>query len=926
MIHPIWSNPINKLDLLPPTAVSRAVKNSPKWQKAMLDGFEYIGREQFYENAKFWDNYRMVDGKMSYMDLREAIPQLSQLAALLDDADIPTEIRHYPLIDGIIRDIVSKFIDSQDNFHITDTGEIAQNEYLRYYDEELMKMINERITKEIDMRLAERGINPKTDQEFSSPEEKQQYLQQMEQERQKATPEEASLYEKPKFKTAGMKWAENILKQDRERFRLKGFEKTELRDKLLSGRWFREYKVNIDTYRPIRWDSRNTFFSKEVDAQYPQDCSYVGRLHFMTPQEVNKKWHEHIPTNIKEQLLGGNKNWKNMTTYGDVTGNFSFENINDWATPKWVPFAGYHDYNFYLNLQDQFGLPMGEATSVDPLSGETTVSDRFLPRYHSQVSASGYDRFAKIIRDDFRHRTDLCQVTEVYFVAEDYWGILTYRTKTGMLTTIDVTEDLLKEFIKENKIKQVFTGKLYDAFDAGRDISEEDENTIRWFTRPVVYEGVKISSINLDKDLYLYCRPCEHQIKGDSDFDVKLPVAGWIGKPYADKVAVWQSLYNLVMNQMMNMLEKEIGMFFMFDIGFLPSEFADKGDTVDSIIEIRNLIRDTGFFPTASSIDTQRNNTFMNQFAAHNLTQTQSIQLRIQLAEWIKKQAYETLGSNPQLALQPTKYETAKGVQVSNKASYSQVSEIFEEFNDGLKQAWEVHLAVAQYCSSHNKEHNLSYTKSDGSMAFLKIADPNLPLRRLGLIPTQDSRKREEIENYRQWLFQTNTLGADPLDVAKLIFSDSSLEMIELAKQATIRKMQQQEQQHQREMQLQEQKAQLEDQNNQKDHIRQMERDAKNNETKVVVSSQNARGRALDNYDTPEAASNEITKAEKLGIEQAKIDSAQTIKQMEVDSKNEQSNRDFELRQQELQLKMREIAQKEQAKNIDKYIATINKN
>ena len=62
-------------------------------------------------------------------------------------------------------------------------------------------------------------------------------------------------------------------------------------------------------------------------------------------------------------------------------------------------------------------------------------------------------------------------------------------------------------------------------------------------------EGLKVQSENLTEPLYLYCRPCEHQIKGDSEFDRWLPVAGYIGKSSAKKIEPYQAKYNLCMNQ-----------------------------------------------------------------------------------------------------------------------------------------------------------------------------------------------------------------------------------------------------------------------------------------------------------------------------------------------------------------------------------------
>jgi len=926
MIYPLWQNSISKNDILPPRLVKKNVRDSKAWQKAMMDAFEQIGREQFFENSKYWDYYRMVNGRMSYQELREAVPQLDKTAQLLENAEIPAFLKHYDLIGGIIRDICAKFIDSQDQFHIADLGEVAENETLRYYNDRIVEVLNQGFEKEIKYRLAKRGFNPDTNQDFASEEEKQAYLQKIQEETQKATPEEKPLYDKPKFKTIGVKWAEHVMEKDEEKFDLREFKKLELKDKLLTGRWFREYKIGLDDYKCYHWDPRNTFISKEVDIKQPQKAEYIGRFHFMTPVEFIRKYHEHISSDTKKQLMGGNPDWKNYVGNSAITNAIAPETIKDWSTPQWVPFEGYHDYNFNLNLQDMTGIPMGEATWLDNETGEYRQTDRYLPRYHAKTSFSNYYRYASALREDFQHRKDLCQVTEAYFIVEEYWGILTYRSETGLLVTVDVTEDILPEFLKENNIKQNFKSIMADEFKLGRQITDEDENTIRWYTRPVTYEGVKVSCLNLPEDLYLYCKAMDYQIKGSSDFERILPVAGWVGEPFANKIMPYQASYNLCMNQIYNMLEKEIGMFFLLDVAFIPSEFNEHGTVEDAVIELRELAKDVGFLPIATSGDAQRNNTHFNQFSTQNLSYAPQIQSRITLAEYYKKQAYESIGSNPQLALQPTTYETATGVQIGNKAKYSQVSEIFQEFNMGLKGAWEVHLAVAQYAQSNKKDLSLTYTKSDGSLAFLQISDPNLPLRRFGIIPTTDSKRRAEIENYKQWLIQTNTVGADPLEVAKLLFSDSARELMEIAYRAMERRAQAEDKKHQQDMQLQDQKAQLDDQKAQREHERQLQRDEKNNEARISAAAIKAKGDSLDNYDNASQAASEIDKTEQRALEQNKLDHATSLKEMDADTKKYETDRNFELRMKELELKAQELRQKANAEENKRYIATINKN
>ena len=104
---------------------------------SVMDSFEHIGLQQFRENMKFWDYYRMVDGKMSYQELKEVIPHLDDLQQLLDGVGIPTFLKHYDILGTIINQLVGKYIDMQDKFHIADIGELAENEFLRFKNEQI---------------------------------------------------------------------------------------------------------------------------------------------------------------------------------------------------------------------------------------------------------------------------------------------------------------------------------------------------------------------------------------------------------------------------------------------------------------------------------------------------------------------------------------------------------------------------------------------------------------------------------------------------------------------------------------------------------------------------------------------------------------------------------------------------------------------
>lgn len=912
-----WVNNINKSDILPPLTVRKTVKESKQWQMAVLDSFEHIGIRQFEENTKFWDYYRMVDGKMSYQELKEVIPHMNNLQDLLDGVGVPSFLKHYDILGSIINQLVGKYIEFQDNFHVVDTGEIAQNEFLRFKDEIIQKALIEIIDNEVNMYLAKNGFDPEANQQFESPEQQQQYITKLEEAKNKFTPNDTKNSSGNKFKTVGIQWGEATMDKDREELKISKHEKEEFKDKLLTGRCFREYKIGYDNYYTVTWSPKNTFFSKELSSEFVQDGEYVGRVHFYTPSEVIKTYGHLIPTDTQKRLLGGNETWKSFLGEGIYTGTVEQALDKNFNVPTRVPFHGYHDYNFYLGLQDHLNIPMGEMTIFDK-DGSERVVDRYLPRQHNR-NVGAYNYYANILRDDFVHRDDLCQVTEVYFRAYDLWGYLTYEDDKGTVVTEEVTEDILKDFLKENNIKGTFKESMFDIQD------KFEVNTLKWIYRPVVYEGVKVQSGNLQESLYLYCRPCDHQIKGTSEFDVKLPVSGYIGKAIAPKIMPFQASYNIAMNQLYNLMEKEVGIFFLLDTALIPDDIEGWGDTEEAMVAMMNMAKDIGIMPVSTSGDAIKNNNNFNQFSTYNLSFAPQMQQRISMAEFYKMKAFEVIGINPGRNLQPEKYVTAEGVKISNEESYAQVAELYEDMGEYVQRTWELHLSVAQYCQSNKKDITIAYTKSDASLQFLKISDPSFPLRRLGLLPSKDGRKRKELETFKQYLFQTNTLGSDTLEVAKLMASDTMTEVLDIAQNERRKKLEQDELTHKRQQELVAQQGQQAAEGRKEQFQMDMEIEKEKSNSRIRAAELTAKGRAADNDASAESFS-EITETANLALKEKQVTGKIDLDTKELSRKETKDQEDRKLRIAELTQRAKELEAKIKMSSDAKYIATVNKN
>ena len=908
-------NSLAKSDSLPPMTLPKKVKQKDEWKQSVMDSFEYIGLKQLHENLSFFDNFRMVDGKLTFQELSDVVPHLSSLEDLLSGAGIPTFLRHYDITSIIVNTIVDKYVDLQDKFHVTDTGEVAQNDFLRFKTDEIKKLIGDVINNTVNMHLAEQGLTPEGKQ-FNSEEEQQQFMQQLEEAKKQFTPADTQRATASSFKTIGTQWAEATLDHDKERFNLQKLGKRNLKDYLISGRCFREYKIYHDKYQPIHWDPRNVFFSKEVSGDEIQKGEYCGRIQPMTPSEVIKEYGHKIAANKQKELLGGSTNWANFVGQSIATGTIEQAISSNFSKIESVPFKGYHDYNFMLGMQDETGIPMGVETRFNS-DGTQTIRERMLPRMHNGQQGI-YNALASLLRNDFVHRKDLCQVTDVYFKAYDLWGYLTYENEFGRIVTEEVTEDILPQLLKDKGIKQSYKESLEDI------IAKFEVNTLKWQYKPVTYHGVKIQSANLTEPIYIDVEPMEHQIKGDSDFDTLLPVAGKVGESLVGKVLPFQAKYNLCMNQIGSLIEKELGMVLLMSTDLIPSEYDGWGDAEEALMQLRNTAKSVGLMPINTSLDSQKSFTNMNPVQPINISHAQEINTRVQMAEFYQRKAYELIGINPILN-QPTKYETAEGVKSSQEANVAQISGVHEEYSTFNKGALEVHLAVAQYCQSNKKDLTLYYTKSDASIQFLKMTDPDLPFRRFGLIVTSDSQKRKELETFKQYILQTNTLGADTMELAKLIGSDSFSEVVEIARIERENRQQQEQQKYQQDQQLAQQQAQNQDQINQKNWEREEMSREKDRANQLERERIQALGRAANLKEDPESM-DVINKQANLALKDTELSHKIQSQAEQLKLREAENTKAYDLKLKELELKAREIENKAKDRQSREYVASINKN
>lgn len=903
---------------LPTQTVPDSQKEKDSWKKKNMDALESIGISQLGENIKFRDLYKMLEGRLAYSDYETDNQVLNRVRDLGDSVGIPTFVKHYDFIGIITRQLVGEWLEQKDDFKVDTIDDISQNEYLRERTGRVREYALDTFKKELDIELAKMGINPNK-QDFKTEEEQQQYMQMLEQEKAKIISPSQIEKEMKDWKTKAAEWAEHVVEKDQQRFYMDKLDKQEMEDYLITGRFFRNYYIGYDFYKPERWSPLETFFSQDVTAENPQDCEYVGRVFYISPSDIIKRY-SHLLTPVEIKKLNIN--------YAETDGGNANSQIQSWKSAmnngmfgqvQTLPFHNYYNYDMGLQIQDALDVPMGEVL-VDTPDGQQRIPNWLSPFQNTNNLSYNYSR---IQRDDINIRKDLLQVTESYWRSWKRMWFINYTTESGYDDTAIITDDILPEFVKENGIKKVTTKAL-------KDIQKNLEpNCMYEFWVPEIWQGTKINAGNsfLTENLYLGIEPLPYQIRGESNiFDVKIPVGGVIASSVAQKLRPYQIGYNICLNQIFNLLEKEIGMFFLFDINFLPSEYKDHGSIEESLGKLRDLAKDVGLVP----LDTTKQNMAgangqMNTFMTQDISFDKQINSRIQLSEYYQRKALEQIGITPQRLGQPSVYETATGVKQGTEASYMQTADIFNTMAVARRKAMELHLSIAQYCQKEYLDVDFVFSNSDGDKIFMHLSDPDFPLRRIGVFPVNDPKKRRELETMKQALLNMNTLGSDLLDYAELFSADTIVELVSIGKKGRAEKQKETEAQRAHEQELADKQIQGVATEKNAERTWQADQNQRDREARIMQEEIQAQGRAADKQADAQSFKNISAQAD------------MALKEMKMGNDIDTNNRKLSIQEQQvsdkasaiskdLEIKLKQLEQKDRGMMNDRYIAEINKN
>ena len=381
-----------------------------------------------------------------------------------------------------------------------------------------------------------------------------------------------------------------------------------------------------------------------------------------------------------------------------------------------------------------------------------------------------------------------------------------------------------------------------------------------------------------------------------------------------DLMKPFQVIYNVCMNQLYKLLEKEMGKVQLMSLRHIP--IPKDGDAQDALDIWEMEARNRGVVFIDDSPENLKAPSSFNQFTALDLTRTQEIQSRYTLAQQIKTECWELVGMSRQRMGSISASESATGTNAAIQQSYSQTEPLFIAHEYVMGQLYQGIIDAALYIASSKPQSTLSYITSEGLSAFVQVNGDDLKFRDLKVFPTnrpEDKQMFDELRALAQPLMQN---GGSLYDVIELYSTKSMREMKKTFKdlkdkqeamQQQAQQLEQQKLQQQQEAtQAQIQSAQQMQQEQQANDNYQKELDRLSKE-KIAIIQATGFGN-VESEDVNANAIPDVLEMSKLTQAENKATKDYGIKMAEISSKNKQAADKMSIEKEKLQVARENMA------------------
>ena len=800
--------------LTQPTQFLPYSKKTDDWAAWNLDWLELQGIEFLRINARrLLKNYKLAKGVIDKSDyiVEPDNDYKDMMDVLTAENDSALELKFYPIIPNVVNVLTGEFAKRYSKVQFRAVDDTSYNEMLEQKRLQIEESLLADAEANLVMKMIEMGMDPAS-------EEAQQKLSP---EGLKSLPEIEDFFSKD-YRSMVEEWASHQLAVDEERFHMQELEERGFRDMLICDREFWHFRMLEDDYDVELWNPVLTFYQKSPDQRYISDSNYVGKMDLMTVSDVIDRYgylmdekqlkslQKIYPARSAQYQVNG---YQNDGAYYDATRS------HEWNTN--MPGLAYRQYTSnYWNNPGVGGDILSEILDNSEDTGNVEEGN-------------------------------LMRVSTIYWKTQRRVGHLTKIELDGSVTqeiideTFKITEkavydtSIFKNKTKENllqgeHIEWIWINEVWGGVKIGPNLPAMWQSTMGDNINPI-YVG-----INRTKPGRL-----PFQFKGNNTlYGCKLPVEGRVfsdrntrSTSLVDLMKAYQVGYNMVNNQIADILIDELGTVIMFDQNALPRHSMGEDWGKNNYAKAWVAMKDFQMLPLDTSITNTENATNFNHYQTLNMEQTSRLMSRIQLANYFKQQCFDAIGVNPQRLGGAVSAQTATGVVQAMQQSYAQTEMYFVQHSDQLMpRVHQMRTDLAQFYYSTNPSIRLSYISSEAEKVNFMINGTDLLLRDFNIFATTKTNHRAILENLKQMALTNNTTGASIYELGNIVKADSIAEVTDILKDSQARVEMERQQQMQQQQEMQQQQIQAKQQEEQMKLQVEMDENEKDRQNDVLLA------------------------------------------------------------------------------------------
>jgi hypothetical protein len=869
------------------------------WRTSCVDWYERLGLEMVTANSRrLMKNYKLAEGIIDKDDYipQDDDPEMGDLINLINTDD-PTafDLKFFPVIPPVVNTMVSEFAKRSTKVTFRTTDERGWNDMMEAKTSMVADILLSQAQQGYAQKLMSQGLDP----------ESEEFQQAMDPEAIKSLPEVQDFFTSEQgYRDVAETWAEHQLTMDTERFRMDELEEMAFRDYLVTDREYWHFEMGPDDYKIEVLNPVFTFYQKDPSKRYISEGNMVGWFNMMSVASVIDTY-----------------GWRMTQEQMEV-----LENI--------YPVKG--------AIYPQAGL-MNDGTFWDKNeSKEWNRSQSLGMRQFNSFFDSPYGR-TDAVEDMFHELEDGRSI-------ENRWGRLRVTTvywksqrKIGYLTKIDDEGQIIKTIVDESYV--VTCKPLYDVSllkDKKADNLVYGEH-LDWIWVNEVWGAVKIGphrpifwGTGDDGNvapIYLGINqneiaPLKFQFKGDSNpYGCKLPVEGAVFSDRSTKsvclvdlMKPYQVMHNLCLNQVSDMLVDELGTVLLLDHNMIPQHSMGEDWGKNNYAKAYVAMKNFQIMPVDQSLSNMESGpSSFSGAQTMDLSQTQRLVTRIEIAKFAKMGAFEVIGITPERMGDVVEGQSATGTRIAVSNSHAQTEKYFINHCDHLMpRVHTMRTDLAQHYNASKPSIKLQYVTSRAERAMFEVSGQELLMRDLGVVCMTNTNSRAVVEKLQNLAVENNTAGASLFDLGRIMTADSLPEMQKALKQMEVKQQKMKQEEYAQQQKLEQMRIDAEKEDKAEERAFKKTLNDDDNSAMILAAEIKSAGmgalvdldqnKRSDFEDSMERIQQESQYQQKMGMEQSRDQS----KRMLEDKK--------------LALKEKELISKERIADKQVQVAALNKN